>query len=384
VLDPPLTPCILDRDVLDDARRHVRAGGSALQPAADQLRADAGKALAQPPRSVVEKTVPPPSGDPHDYRSEGVYWWPNPDTPDGLPYIRRDGEGNPDSALDRRPMSQVTGAARTLALGWFFFGEARYAEHAATLLRTWFLDEATRMNPHLRYAQGIPGVNEGRGIGIITTAHWPDLFDHVRLIEDSPAWTRADREGLEAWVDAYRDWIETTDNGREALEHGNNIQSATYVQVVQYALFTGRPERARAWLERVPDDIVAAQVEPDGSQPRELARTRSFLYSMANLRHLTRLADLAARFGIDVWRFETPDGRSIRRALDWTLEHAFGGAGWPAQEIGGITAKALIEPLRRAARALDAPRYEDELRRHAGDAFDRDRAHLLFPPRDLA
>ena len=47
--------------------------------------------LAIPLQNVVDgKKLVAPSGDKHDYISVGTYWWPNPDTSDGLPYIRRD------------------------------------------------------------------------------------------------------------------------------------------------------------------------------------------------------------------------------------------------------------------------------------------------------
>ncbi len=58
--------------------------------------------------TVMDKPILPPSGDKHDYMSMGPYWWPNPDTDDGLPYIRKDGLVNPErNRLDRNAMSNL-------------------------------------------------------------------------------------------------------------------------------------------------------------------------------------------------------------------------------------------------------------------------------------
>ncbi len=157
----------------------------APQNALTQLRADADRALTLKPMSVMDKTIAPPSGDKHDYMSQAPYWWPDPQKSDGKPYIRKDGQRNPE--INRLPdhdnLGRLTSAVATLGLAYSLHHKPEYAEHAARLTRTWFLDPATRMHPHLKFGQGIPGINDGRGIGIIETRglpgparrHHPDL-----------------------------------------------------------------------------------------------------------------------------------------------------------------------------------------------------------------
>src|SRR5437660_805703 len=164
-------------------KRRLAAGDPQLAAALAELRRHADAELKTPPLTIVHKPKAPPSGDKHDYVSMAPYFWPDPTKPDGLPYIRRDGRVNPErEKYDRPLLGKMAQAVHALALAHYLTGEERYAEHAARLLRVWFLDAATRMNPNLNYAQFIPGVNDGRGIGIIDTVALLEVVDGIGLL----------------------------------------------------------------------------------------------------------------------------------------------------------------------------------------------------------
>jgi hypothetical protein len=372
------TLLLIDAERLADVRARLKGGGDeAMASALAALERDAAKALAMKPVSVMDKTIVPPSGDKHDYMSQAPYWWPDPAKADGRPYIRKDGQRNPEinRISDHDHLGRLTGAVLTLGLAFHLTGRAEYAAHAARLTRTWFVDPATRMNPHLKFGQGIPGITEGRGIGIIETRGLPDLLDGITLIAASPAWSAADQKGLSDWMRAYLTWLVDSTHGQEEAKNGNNHETWYDVQVASLALFTEQPAVARRPLERSRDRI-GKQFEPDGRQPRELERTRAWDYSIFNLTAFFNLARLGSGVGVDLWNHKTADGRSLRQAFDYLVPVAAGERKWTYEQISEFSPKPLVPLLRRAAVAWKEPRYA-AIAKQIGS--DNARLNLLVP-----
>ena len=351
---------LLNTDQLHDARRRISAAddssGAGLHLA--QFLLEAQKAAGTKAVSVMEKTITPPSGDKHDYMSQAPYWWPDPTKPDGRPYVRQDGKRNPEinRLSDHDNLGRICNAVATLGLAYWFKGQVDYAEHAAHLTRVWFLDPATRMNPHLRFGQGIPGVTEGRGIGIIETRCLPDLLDGIILISGSKAWTPQDEAGLQSWMRAYLDWLINSPHGQAESKNGNNHETWYDVQVASLALYTGQRDLARQTVEGARARIDR-QFEPDGRQPRELERTRSWDYSEFNLTAFFNLATLGERVGVDLWNYRSADGRSLRRGLEFLVPFAAGGRKWTFDQITEFRPSTLANVLRRGARAWNEPQF---------------------------
>ncbi len=315
-----------------------------------RLLREAEKALTAGPFSVMQKARVAPSGDKHDFMTLAPYWWPDPTKPGGLPYIRRDGETNRESKreTDDRPFAQMTDAVSTLAAAYGDTRDERFAARAALLLRVWFLDPSTRMNPNLDYGQGIPGRNTGRGAGIITTRQLVGVVDAARVLAASSSWTPHDREAFHAWCAAFATWLQTSRNGREESAATNNHGTWYDAQLVALQLYTGRQDETRSRLEKTKRRI-ASQVERDGRQPRELERTRSWSYSVMNLDGWFTVARLAREVGVDLWNFQTADGRSLRAALDYLVPFAAGSASWPHAQITPFEWEDLAPLLDQAA-----------------------------------
>jgi hypothetical protein len=341
---PPATLAI-DGGFLLSAKAH---------PSADVLAAvsaEADKAMSEGPFSVMDKKDTPPSGDKHDYMSLAPYWWPDPAKKDGLPYIRHDGETNPEryKVPDDANFNKVQNAVHALALGYYFTGKEEYAAHAVLLLRTWFLDPATRMNPNLNYAQAVLGVNDGRGTGLIDVRGITRILDGITLLEGSASLSKDDQVGLRKWFSQYLDWLKNSKNGRDESDAQNNHGSWYDQQITGIALFLGDKELARTVAETAETKRIAFQIQPDGSEPLELERTKSFSYSVFNLTALEQLAEEDRLTGVDLWTYKARNGASIRAALDYLLPYAQGQKTWTHQALNGVAPDSLTDPLLLAA-----------------------------------
>ena len=370
----------IDGEKLAETKRAIIAGDKTHDQALAALASEARKALETGPFSVVTKGKAPPSGDAHDYMSQAPYFWPDPRKPNGLPYVRRDGERNPEieNLPDHQNMNRMIAAVSTLALAYYFNGDEVYASRASKLLRVWFLDAATRMNPNLEYAQAIPGVNTGRGIGLIETRGLTQVVDAVGLLAGSKAWTDADQKGMERWFGQYLSWLMESAHGRDEAAARNNHGTFYDVQVASFALFVDRKEVASEILKASREKRIARQVEPDGRQPLELDRTRSWGYSVMNLQGLIALAELGDCVGLDLWSYSTSDGRSIRRALEYLVPFSLGDQKWPGPQIGEWSPQSLFPLLRKAATRYRDSRFR-ALASKVPSADPADRSSLFEP-----
>ena len=271
---------------------------------------------------VTEKSIVAISGNPHDYVSMGPYWWPDESKPDGLPYIRRDGQRNPEGeTLDRNKISVLCRTVSNLAYAYYFTGEERYAFKAVDNLKIWFLNEETKMNPHLNYGQMIPGRNNGmgRGTGIIDTYSFVDLVDCITILSSSQAMNRSDLKQLKQWFSDYVDWMLESDLGKDEKASKNNHGTAYDIQVAAYALFAGRKDIAKEYASNFLETRVFAQIEPDGKQPLELERTMAMHYSIFNVDHMLDMVAIGNKVGVKFYDKVSEDGRSIPSAIDYIV-----------------------------------------------------------------
>src|ERR1700744_4158067 len=273
-----------DTATLMASKAALAEGDKSLKAALERLLHEADRRLEQKAPSVMDKKQVPPSGDKHDYMSQAPYFWKDTNSPDGK-YVRRDGERNPEirKNSDAANFGSVCSGVHTLGLAYFFTGEEKYAAKATELMRVWFLNPATRMNPNFKYCQGIPGETDGRPTGLIGARGLADLVEGIGLLAGSKSWTAQDQQGMTAWVGDYFQWLTTSKIGLGEDAASNNHGTFFDVQAVSLALFLDQTNFAKEKLLKAENRRIAAEIGPDGKMPRELARTLSFSYSLFNL-----------------------------------------------------------------------------------------------------
>ncbi|TDE89211.1 hypothetical protein EXU48_21020 [Occultella glacieicola] len=365
---------------LDGARGALREGSArgSLRSARDGLLARARTLSVLAPVAVTDKPEPGPSGQIRDFYAIGKYAWPDPDRPDGMPYQRRDCLINPDSnsaRYDKARYDEMVERVRVLTLGAFLGDDAELGAAAAAVLRTWFVDPATSMTPHLRHAAVLPGVNDGAAIGIIEGAVLVEVLDHVRLLEADGHWSGADRDGLRVWMAEYARWLRTSEFGTTEGRMVNNHGSFWLAQVAAAAGYAGTatPE-VIADLAGLGRTHLEHQLGPDGSLPEEMARPDAWQYATYGLRALATEAQVLAGLGVDQWAYETSDGRSLRLAYEFLLPY-LGGAEWPYarvdQDEDNHAADHAIAAARMGAIGLADPRAVEAHRRMAASGEPR-------------
>lgn len=352
-------PYLLDVEAATRARKAVALGDTRLKPLYERAVRDADKLLSLPNPTVIDKGMTPPSGDKHDYISMGRYWWPNPDTPDGLPYVRRDGESNPElKQFDRDRLGDFSSRLYRLTGAYLLSERPEYARKAASMLRTWFLNPATRMNPNATYAQMVPGRNGGLGRpeGVLDAYSFLEAVDAAAVLERGGYLSKKEMKALRDWFSEYVDWLRTSDAGLGEYAAKNNHGVAYDVQTVVFALFAGRDEVARELVEGFAERRLRPQIEADGRQPRELARTTAFGYSVYNLTHLLDMCTVARTMDIDL--YDAADG-AIDRAIGYLTQFLGNRDAFPYKQIKdwhGVE-QTFAQQLLRASNLKENPEY---------------------------
>ncbi|MEQ8812668.1 MAG: alginate lyase family protein, partial [Imperialibacter sp.] len=292
-----------------------------LSAADDYLTADI--------QTITEVTSPRSAGGPHDFYSEGDYWWPDPENPGG-PYIRKDGLTNPDNFVEHRNrMRRLSLIVPTLVAAWSITHEDKYALKAIEHSNAWFVNEATRMNPDMLYSQAIYGRVTGRGIGIIDAIHLVEVAQALMVLEENGLLKDDALEKTKAWFAQFNGWITTHPYGIEERDNGNNHSTCWAMQVAQYATLTSDDSLLTSAKEFFEKTLLPEQMATDGSFPKELARTKPYGYSLFNLDAMYTLLHILGNRYPEVWQYQSGDSLQIRKVVDFMAPYIADKSQWP-------------------------------------------------------
>ncbi|MEO7312368.1 MAG: alginate lyase family protein [Chitinophagaceae bacterium] len=369
----------LDGTALSFNKAKIYGKEAALMPAYKELLKDADKALQFGPVSVMEKLNQPPSGDRHDYMSLAPYFWPDPSKPDGLPYMRKDGETNPEvrDYKDKDYMPRLCEEVSTLGLAYYFSDNPVYADHAAKLLRVWFIDTATRMNPNLNFGQAIKGVTTGRGAGMIDSRHFVKLLDGVQLLKGSKAWKASDNKALQQWFTSFLHWMQTSKIGRDEMAAKNNHGDWYDAQRMAIALYIDSNDLAKKIVWNA-EDRLDKQLDKNNRFPLEMERTTSLHYSGFALQAFFIIAQMAQKSGIDFWSFKSEKGKSLAIAFNELRPYLAQEKEWDGPQIKAFDFEEAIPLLRAATEKLGCKTCAESIKTIAGEKIGRLRINLLY------
>ena len=337
------------------------------------------------PWSVLDDGLIPPSGDQHDYLSYGSYWWPNPNTPDGLPWIARDGYVNPASAGDITSMSTFSQASEALSLAYFMTGNENYAIALARDMRAWFLDPATKMNASQQYALIIPGIEPTAYDSSGFRNSMRVIFDAAGILEKSPNWTLADQGALQQWATDFVNFVDTSDEGQAQFDNPANHGTSFDVNKAILSLYAGDTQKAHDAIETYMLYRMPGQFNEDGSFVYEMQRADNLLYTRYHLSVIADLALMAKNYfpDLDLWNYTTPQGMNLRQAFDFAIPYFENPSSWPYNAPGNSFPPDdqlyYWRVLREAAVGFDDPALLAMANAHISTNYPLDVYNLEFP-----
>jgi len=281
------------------------------------------------PETVTASFCVRSTGTQHDFYSEGDYWWPDPQNPDG-PYIRKDGLSNPANFTTHREemirFSQISGA---LASAYILTKDSKYSDQLALHLKAWFVNQDTKMNPNLLFAQAIKGIATGRGIGIIDTVHLIEVAKAIEAIEDSKSLSDSDLMTIKLWFTNYLKWLTTHEYGIAERDNGNNHSVCWTTQVAAFADLTNDKPIMDFCRNFYKTTLLPNQMAKDGSFPLELKRTKPYGYSLFNLDAMANICQILSTKEDNLFTYTTKDGKNLALGLQFITPFISDKSSWP-------------------------------------------------------
>jgi hypothetical protein len=313
-------PIFMDGEVMEKNKLLIEQNDPTLAKAKEVLMESAQKVLQGDTYSVTykDKDQIPDGATAHDYVSLAPYMWPDPSKKDGMPFIQKDGRRNPLAAAykDGAMLNGLCTDVQLLGLAYYFSSDEVYAERATFLLRVFFMDSETKMNPSFDFSQIVMGKKSSGG-NVISANHLLKAIDGIQLIKSSKYWTERDQMAMQKWFSSLLDWMKNSPKGKIEAKRQNNIGTFYTIQATTFALFVGNGSLAKKIIEERAYHNIEAQIDKDGKMPLELKRATPWSYVNYNLSAFYDLMKVSLRLGVDLWDYRSEESGSIKQSYEW-------------------------------------------------------------------
>jgi hypothetical protein len=304
-------------------------GEKVINSVKDAEIAKAESFLSEKPVTVTAAHSERSAGGLHDFYSEGDYWWPDPENPEG-PYIQKDGQSNPGNFSDHRlAMVRLSEITATLTSAWLLTNEQKFADKVLEHLNAWFVDTTTIMNPDMLYAQAIKGRFTGRSIGLIDAYHFVEVAQSVTVLTEKGAIPAEESAKIKNWFSQFLRWMITHEYGIKEMNAENNHGTCWVATAASMAVLVDNQEIIKQCSDRFKNILLPNQMEADGSFPRELKRTKPYGYSLFNIDAFCNVAQILSTPENNLWEFETPDGKSLKKGMEYIYPFIADKTFWP-------------------------------------------------------
>ncbi len=346
------------------------------------LKSRADNFLGMPNISVTHKVKIHEGATRNDYCSLAKYWWPNPETANALPYIKRDGDINPDcysSNYDVSRLESFSESTVVLSLAAYFTGDMRYAKKARELINTWFVNPSTRQTPHFKYAQIIPGQSSFRIAGLIEARRLIYVVEAIQLLHHLDVLSNEEYEQCIEWFSELLTWILDEDREQKIKKQQNNIGFWIDLQCLVYAKFSGKQDVADRVICEFTVPRFDIQIDEDGKLPKELTRAKPYDYVAFTLLAMAGLSAASENGEISLAEYSTEEGRSFQNAFNW-LNTTFNSNDLQASSIALgrlVSTQQQLNSLKAKNKELEAIISEngrlitEELQKHNESDFQR-------------
>lgn len=303
----------------------------------NDLKLLADKAIDESPYTITKYTAPETEGATiNDYYSDSPYWWPVEDDPTA-PYLRRDGERNPDRFMDHKDeVAKLYKGVMSLAFYSYFTNNSNYGKKANDLLKVWFVDEATKMNPNLKNSQLIRNRTRKRGVGIIDGRRFAALTEAIILLKQNGQLDKEVFEGIRIWYSELLIWLTSSYYGLDEKQRGNNHGTWWSAQVALSSNLLQNSEEIKLLDEHSKHYLLDNQIDENARQPLEEARTKSLAYSMFNVTAHSYLNSIFIKNNIDNWNYVNKNGVTLISVVDYLIPFVINPSDWKIKQIGSV------------------------------------------------